>query len=164
MSHERDDLVSTLTQQRGFLLHTTRGLTLEEASRATTVSSLTLASLLKHVAETEESWQRFAVGDPEAWGPPPTDGEWVDTRFVVPQDATIEGLRARVQEVAARTEQLLRTEDLDAAHPLPEAPWFEHGASWTLRRVALHLISEISQHAGHADIIREALDGQRTMG
>ena len=54
--------------------------------------------------------------------------------------------------------------DLDLEHPLPEAPWFEQGVSWSVRRVALHLIAEISQHAGHADIIREALDGQRTMG
>nr|WP_299520382.1 DUF664 domain-containing protein [uncultured Serinicoccus sp.] len=54
--------------------------------------------------------------------------------------------------------------DLDATHPLPQAPWFEEGASWSVRRVALHMLAEIAQHAGHADIIREAIDGQRTMG
>ncbi|MBV9583186.1 MAG: DUF664 domain-containing protein, partial [Chloroflexi bacterium] len=46
----------------------------------------------------------------------------------------------------------------------PEAPWFERGARWSARRVLLHLIAETSQHAGHADIIREALDGAKTMG
>ena len=37
-------------------------------------------------------------------------------------------------------------------------------ASWTARRVLLHVIAETSQHAGHADIIRESIDGQKTMG
>ena len=48
--------------------------------------------------------------------------------------------------------------------PLPEAPWYEPGANWSARRVLLHIIAETSQHAGHADIIREALDGAKTMG
>jgi hypothetical protein len=43
-------------------------------------------------------------------------------------------------------------------------PWFVPGASWTVRRVVLHLIAETSQHAGHADILRESLDGSKAMG
>ena len=73
-------------------------------------------------------------------------------------------LRARATEVGAATAELLRSADLDQSHPLPEAPWFEPGASWSVRRVAVHMIAEIAQHAGHADIIREAIDGQKTMG
>ena len=38
------------------------------------------------------------------------------------------------------------------------------GASWSARRVLLHIVAETAQHAGHADIIREAIDGQKTMG
>ena len=57
-----------------------------------------------------------------------------------------------------------RLPDLDAAHPLPEAPWFERGTSWSARRVLLHIIAETSQHAGHADLLREALDGATAMG
>ena len=72
--------------------------------------------------------------------------------------------RVRVLDVAATTEQVLRSADLASAHPLPKAPWFEPGASWSVRRVALHMLGEISQHSGHADIIREAIDGARTMG
>jgi hypothetical protein len=44
------------------------------------------------------------------------------------------------------------------------APWFEPGARWSVRRALLHVIAETAQHAGHADIIREALDGAKTMG
>ena len=53
---------------------------------------------------------------------------------------------------------------LDVSQPLPEAPWFPKGARWSARRVFLHLVAEIAQHAGHADIIRESLDGQKSMG
>ncbi len=54
--------------------------------------------------------------------------------------------------------------DLNQSHPLPVAPWFKPGASWSARRVLLHIIAETAQHAGHADIIRESLDGSKTMG
>jgi len=94
------------------------------------------------------------------WG----DSEWEDTRFVLSDDETLDVLRGRIRDVGAETARIVSEADLDLEHPLPEAPWFEQGVSWSVRRVALHLIAEISQHAGHADIIREALDGQRTMG
>lgn len=66
--------------------------------------------------------------------------------------------------MADQTDELVATLDLDAAHPLPQAPWFEPGARWTVRRVLLNVIAETSQHAGHADILRESIDGARTMG
>ncbi|MFI0796380.1 DUF664 domain-containing protein [Micromonospora rubida] len=66
--------------------------------------------------------------------------------------------------VAATTDELVATLDLDAAHPLPDEPWYEPGASWSVRRVLLHVIGETAQHSGHADILREAIDGAKTMG
>jgi hypothetical protein len=72
---------------------------------------------------------------------------------------------AHYEEVAHRTDDVVRTlPDLDASHPLPEAPWFEPGAHRSARRVFLHIVAETAQHAGHADILRETLDGQKTMG
>jgi hypothetical protein len=68
-------------------------------------------------------------------------------------------------EVARRTDEVVATlPSLDAAHPLPKAPWYEPGQSWSARRVLLHIIAETAQHAGHADIIRESLDGAKSMG
>jgi hypothetical protein len=68
------------------------------------------------------------------------------------------------EQVAGRTDDLVRTlPDLDLSHPLPEAPWFAPGARWSARRVLLHVIAETAQHAGHADILRESLDGAKTM-
>ena len=82
----------------------------------------------------------------------------------VPRGETLADLVAQYQEVARRTDELVATlPDLDAAHQLPEAPWYPPGASWSARRVLLHVIAETAQHAGHADIIRESLDGAKTM-
>jgi hypothetical protein len=74
------------------------------------------------------------------------------------------GVLADYEEVGAHTDKLVTTIDLDSDHALPDAPWFEPGARWSARRVFLHVIAETSQHAGHADILRESIDGQKTMG
>ena len=185
-AQERTELIEALRRHRGFLLQTAEGLTEEQARERSSVSALTIASILKHVADTEEQWMEFAVRGAGAfeesgvyesdvdwdavaaegaenegdWG----DSEWEDTRFVLSDEETLEVLRGRIAEVAAGTEAILGSADLDETHPLPAAPWFEQGVSWSVRRVALHMLAEISQHAGHADIIREGLDGRRTMG
>ena len=78
---------------------------------------------------------------------------------------TLAGVLDGYAEVARRTDELVAAlPDLDATQPLPKAPWFEPGARWSARRVLLHVIAETAQHAGHADIIRESLDGAKTMG
>ncbi|MGW3602068.1 DinB family protein [Micromonospora sp. NPDC005161] len=161
LTGERADLLQTLRRHRGFLLHTVDGLTDEQASTCSTVSELCLGGLIKHVAGTEQRWMLFAVGGAEAMQREEID--WAG-QFRMTQGETLAGLVERFRQVADQTDELMATLDLDAAHPLPQAPWFEPGASWTVRRVLLHLIAETSQHAGHADILREAIDGTKTMG
>jgi hypothetical protein len=58
---------------------------------------------------------------------------------------------------------LLSLPSLDARQPLPKAPWHAE-ESQSARRTFVHIVAETSHHAGHADIIRESLDGQKTMG
>jgi hypothetical protein len=157
---ERADILETLAQQRGSLRFTTRDLDDEQAARRTTVSELTLGGLIKHVTAVEKAWAGFLLDGPAAMAD--TEG-WTD-QFFMAEGETLDGLLKIYEDVAQRTDDLVRTLDLDAEQPLPEAPWFEPGAKWSARRVLLNLIGEISQHAGHADIIRESLDGSKSMG
>ncbi|WP_405012508.1 DinB family protein [Kitasatospora sp. NBC_01539] len=162
LPRERADLLETLGKHRGFLRYTVRELTDEQAVQRTTASALCLGGLVKHVSGVEARWIRFVLGGADAMRSEPVDWEG---QFRMDDGETLAGLLAAYEEVAARTDELVATlPDLDAAHPLPEAPWFEPGATWSARRVLLHIIAETAQHAGHADIIRESLDGARTMG
>ncbi|MEU9827809.1 DinB family protein [Micromonospora chersina] len=161
LTGERADLLAALQRHRGFLRQTVTGLDDEQAARRSTASELCLGGLIKHVAGTEHRWMRFAVGGAEAMVSEPVD--WAG-QFRMAEGETLAGLLAEFDRVAAETDGLVTTLDLDTAHPLPSAPWFEPGASWTVRRVLLHLIAETAQHAGHADIIRESIDGAKTMG
>lgn len=170
-ARERADLLESLARHRWFLTFTAQGLTDEQASTCSTVSALTVGGLIRHVAATETQWVDFIVQGPKAF--PSMDQDWSDPTV---QEAYADGFRladgqslaqalADYERVAARTADVVRAlPDLDAEHPLPAAPWFEPGASWSARRVLLHVIAETAQHAGHADIIREAIDGQKTMG
>jgi Protein of unknown function (DUF664) len=166
LTAERADLLETLGKHRGFLRYAVQGLTDEQARLRPTASELTLGGLVKHVTATERNWAAFAVGGAAAFPvfDASTAADWA-AEFVMLPEETLEGLLARHAEVAERTDDLVRTlPSLDAAHPLPEAPWFAPGASWTARRVFLHVVAETAQHAGHADILRETIDGQKTMG
>jgi hypothetical protein len=165
-SRERADLLETLAKHRGFLRHTVQGLSDQQAAERTTTSELCLGGIIKHVSLVEGGWVDFIERGPAAMGSP--DRAAMDAHaagFRMLPGETLAGLLARYDEVARRTEDLvIKLPSLDASHPLPEAPWFEPGARWSARRVLLHILAETSQHAGHADIIRESLDGARTMG
>jgi hypothetical protein len=165
---ERTSLLKMLADQRGFLRHAVRGLDDDQATRRTTDSELTLAGLVKHVTQMEENWIRFAQDGPPAepvdYTDPSTWKQQSDS-FTLLDGETLEGTLARYDLVAAATEEyVLSLPDLERSHPLPEAPWFEPGAVWSVRDVLLHILRETAQHCGHADIIRESFDGQKTMG
>ncbi|MGY1704925.1 DinB family protein [Geodermatophilus sp. SYSU D00697] len=164
---ERADLLEALGTHRFFLRYTVRGLTDEQARQRTTASELTLGGLVKHVAHTEATWADFILQGPGVMaGPddPEQMAKWAE-EFRMGPDETLEEILAHYEEVAGRTDELVRTlPDLDVSHPLPEAPWFPPGARRSARRVFLHIVAETAQHAGHADILRESLDGQKTMG
>ncbi|MER5320954.1 DinB family protein [Streptosporangium roseum] len=175
---ERADLLDQLGAARSALLATVRGLGDDQAGERPTVSALCLGGLVKHVASMEENWLRFAVEGPSAMRYDLPEGvTWEDLAAgtareyprwaidhqndfqMLPGD-TLTGILQHYERVAARTAEIIAAvPDLSATHPLPEAPWHEPGAVRSVRRVLTHLIAETAQHAGHADILRETLDG-----
>ncbi|WP_406148710.1 DinB family protein [Streptomyces sp. NBC_01012] len=166
---ERADLLEMLATHRRFLRLTTRDLTDEQAGLRPTASSLCLGGLIKHVASAERNWAAFIVDGPSDKSDftAMTEEDWArraDQFRMLPGD-TLAGVLADYAEVARRTDELVATlPDLGATQPLPEAPWFEGDVRWSARRVLMHIIAETAQHAGHADIIRESIDGAKTMG
>ena len=114
---------------------------------------------------TERQWIRFIREGPSAMAFDESDmGDWMSGFQMLPGE-TLAGLLADYDRCAEQTAGLVAgLPDLDVSQPLPDAPWFEPGARWSARRVLLHVIAETAQHAGHADIIRESLDGAKSMG
>jgi uncharacterized damage-inducible protein DinB len=164
---ERADLLAELRQARSLLRRTVRDLDDSQARLRTTVSTLCLGGIIKHVTAVERAWTRFIVEGPTAlsFG---GAGEAAASRrpgFEMAHDETLAGVLGSYQDVAESTDRMVTTlPDLDLSHPLPAAPWFPPGTTWSARRVLLHIAAETAQHAGHADIIRESLDGAKSMG
>lgn len=168
---ERADLLALLGKSRHFLRFTTRELTDEQAGRRTTVSELTLGGLIKHATLVERNWVSFIVNGPDARADAGAGAMTEDAlaawqqQFQLLPGETLAGVLADYASAAAATDDLVRTlPDLDVTHPLPDRPWFQPGEQWSARRVFLHIIAETAQHSGHADIIRESLDGAKSMG
>lgn len=176
---ERTELLSALAAARSALTKTVKGLSDEQVGERPTVSALCLGGLVKHVASMEEGWLRFAVEGPSAMSHELPEGvTWADfaagTAREYPQWAidhqnefqmlpgdTLAGILANYEQVAARTAEVVATiPDLSTTHLLPKAPWHEPGSVLSVRGVLIHVVAETAQHAGHADIIRETLDGQ----
>ena len=163
---ERHDLIGALAQHRGLLRQTVTGLSDEQARLRPTVSALCLGGLIKHVTRVEQNWTNFITKGTSAIGQADAASFAAHAAsFEMTEDETVAELLERYDAAARSTDELiLSLPSLDVAHPLPDAPWFERGASWSARRALLHIIAESAQHAGHADIIRETIDGTKSMG
>jgi len=166
---ERADLLATLAHARHFLRFTARDLDDEQARQRSTVSALTIGGLVKHVTAVERGWAGFIVNGPASFPDfsAMTEADYAARAdgFRLLPDETLAGVLAEYAAVAERTDELVTSlPDLDADHPLPPAPWYEPGTRQSARRTLLHIASETAQHAGHADIIRESLDGAKSMG
>ncbi|MEU6243620.1 DinB family protein [Streptomyces sp. NPDC047024] len=155
---ERGALLAFLEEQRGGIRRAVLGLTEEQARSRPSASELSLGGLLKHVVEMERTWIARARQEPPAVHR--DESNWHEC-FRLVGDETVASQLALWEEAAADTEKLIRSApSLDDTFPLPEAPWFPPDERVSLRWVCLHLIRETARHAGHADIIRESLDGK----
>jgi hypothetical protein len=157
---ELDQLLGLLEHQRAGLRNAALGLTDDQARLAPTVSPLSIGGLVVHVSTTEASWVARAEASPAV--PPDRGPDAVDDTFAFGPGDSLAAVLARYAEVAARTEQVVRRiGDLDHPVPVPkDAYWAPRRLdAWTLRWVLLHLVQETARHAGHADLIRETIDG-----
>lgn len=157
VDHEREELIKILDSQRELFRITVRGIEDDSARQRTTVSELTLGGLLSHVVNVEKHWTTILLErDPNS----EFDVSAMDSEYRLDPDQTVAGLLAEWEVVAGQTAELIRKLDnLDDSVPTPTAPWSPERQWLTVRYILLHILREIAQHAGHADIIREALDG-----
>ncbi len=161
VADERDGLLKYIAQQRDGIRYAAYGLTEEQIRMTPTKSAICIGGLVKHVTACERGWidvmlQREKPKSVEeaaaAYG-----ADWQ-----VNDDDTLAGLLADNDACARETEEAVAgVADLSMPVPVPrDAPWFPKDVdAWSARWVLLHLVEEIARHAGHADIIREHIDG-----
>jgi uncharacterized damage-inducible protein DinB len=154
---ERTSLIQVLDYQRATILLKSEGLTHAQLGQTLAPSSLTLAGLLKHLAAVEDSWitERF-LGQPipEPWLSAPYD-EDDDWEFHSAAADSPEYLRDLYVAACERSNAAIADVPLETLAPTPD----RQGNPWSLRWVLLHLIEETARHAGHADLLRESIDG-----
>ncbi|MGW5387608.1 mycothiol transferase [Nocardia sp. NPDC003963] len=159
-AREREDLVQLLDEQREMFRITLRGIDDEQARQRTTASELTLGGLLHHLIRCERAWTKVLVERDENAEQKLEDYEG---EYIIGDGETVAGLLAEWERVAANTAELVRSvDDLDASIPTPTNPWVPGRVWWSARFLILHILREIAHHSGHADIIREQLDGANT--
>lgn len=148
-----------LAQQRDLLRTAAHGLTDEQARSTPTASSLSVGGLIKHAAAIERGWMVDVRGEGGDIDMEAAEASYGDDMVMGP-DETLAALVADLDAAAAETEALVAGLPMDHPVPVPDLPWFPDDVeAWSLRFVLLHLIEEHARHAGHADIIREHVDG-----
>jgi len=153
---ERGALVNFLDAQRVGLIRKVEDLSDELARQTPTVSSLSLLGLVKHAATWEQRWfQTVMLGQPSPDRWPEVRTEPRDAELLVDADDSVAHWIATYREQIEESNAIATSTDLDA--PCARTDIIE----CNLRYVLLHMIEETARHAGHADIIRESLDGSR---
>jgi hypothetical protein len=162
---ERQSLLQFLAFQQNAFFAVAYGLTDEQARSKPSVSALSIGGLVKHAANVQKGWADRAAAAPDF---PPRDdrpveeimAEYAD-EYVMRDHETLEQLLDKLRRQNADTLRVFAEADLDTPVPVPhEVPWFPKDIDhWSVRWVGLHIIEELTRHAGHADIIRESVDG-----
>lgn len=158
---EKTLLLAFVAQQRDLLATAAHGLSDEQARSTPTRSSLSVGGLVKHAASMERGWvdtvlQRDRPADAqEAYG----------EDMVMKEGESLADLLADLDAAGAETAAAIADLPLDHPVPVPDEPWFPKDVdAWSLRFVLVHLVEEHARHAGHADILREHVDGATWYG
>ena len=157
---ESQTLVAYVDQQLEALRAAPYGLTEEQARSRPCRSALSVAGLLKHVTHGMRGAIRVLASDV----PPPLDeAAFADylSSFSLADDETTEGVLAAFDEVRLRYLAALGDTDPEAERLAPPAPWIGISEAMPIRAryYLAHQVEEMARHAGHADILREQVDG-----
>jgi uncharacterized damage-inducible protein DinB len=152
-------LTGFLDYHRATLKMKVAGLTQAQLARTTAASTLTLAALVKHMALVEDSWftERFAG---QAMPAPFDTADWEadrDWEMTTAVDDSPEWLLQRYDEACERSRAVTAGASLDQEAVAGRRR--EDDAPFTLRWILLHMIEETARHNGHADLLRESIDG-----
>jgi hypothetical protein len=155
---ELDQLTAFLDFQRATVLLKTEGLTPTQLAQVHPPSSLTLGGLLNHLALVEDSWFRVrfsGLPDDDLWAGVDWEAD-PDYEFRTAADVDPEELRRRYSDACARSREVVAAADgLDQL----SVEVRRNGQRFDLRWMLLHMLEETARHAGHADLLREAIDG-----
>ena len=161
LTDERELLLAYIAQQRDGVRNAAHGLTNAQARLAPSASSLSIGGLIKHLATTETTWIDMILQRDSSASEQEQASGYEDS-FRLGPDETLADALARYADVAAETETVIGgIADLGQAVPVPKGvPWFPDDVeAWSVRWVLLHIVEETARHAGHADIVRESIDG-----
>ena len=156
---EMTSLSQFLDYHRDTLLMKIEGLSQQQLAQQIPSSALTLAGLVKHLALVEDSWfQEDMLGRemPEPWRSAPFDDD-PDWDFHSAVDDTPEQLVALYRAACERSRDAVReVGDLNALSAVKSR---KEGTPFSLRWIVLHMVEETARHNGHADLLRESIDG-----
>jgi len=143
---ELETLRTALDGQRAGVLKKLAGLSEEDARRTTVASGTNLAGLVQHLTYVESLWfEEIVAGGRAARG---------KRSMQVDPSLTLTQLRAEYREACAASNAVI------ASIGDPDAPVDRNGKRHDLRWAIVGVIQETARHAGHADIIREQIDGR----
>ncbi len=158
-SDERTTLLQSLDYYRAVLLRKAWGLSADRLAVRLGPSEMTLGGLLVHMAKVEHNWFVLGVaGEPqgEPWASAPWDADpdwdfhvaaqWTPAEIINRFETAIEQSRTAVEA----------TSSLDHIAAFPDGD----GNEISLRWILVHMVAEYAQHCGHADLIRESIDGR----
>ncbi|MDO8149899.1 DinB family protein [Isoptericola sp. b408] len=156
----REMLLHYLHDAREALVWKTEGLSERELRMPRTTTGTNLLGLVKHAASTEVGYFGEVFGRP--W-PTPDEIAWTtrfDTEpngdFFATTDESAEQILDLYRRVAAFADETIESLPLDAPG---HVPWWGDRGGVTLERVVVHVLADLQRHAGHADILREGIDG-----
>ena len=154
---ERETMLEYLRVYRLTMEMKCEGLDAEQlARRSVPPSTMSLLGLVRHMADVERNWFRRVMAQADApplyWSDDVADADWAGA---VPDQAVVDGAwRAWREEVAFAEQYVAGAPDLAVRRPMAD------GTTVALREVILHMVEEYARHIGHADLLRERIDGR----